>query len=105
MPGLNPVARKTCRLFMAMLDSKHALRGFCNRDIRDKLKATALLPRADETTQSRRVTRRFRRRRAHGLIAKVPRSHRWRITVLGQRLMPAAIRLRETALPDLLAAA
>jgi hypothetical protein len=39
------------------------------------------------------------------LIAKIPRSRRWRITSFGQRMMATAIQLREVNFPQLLAQA
>jgi hypothetical protein len=42
---------------------------------------------------------------AHGLIAKVPRSRRWRVSLGGRRLMASAIKLREVAFPKLFAQA
>ena len=42
---------------------------------------------------------------AHGLIAKIPRSRRWRVSLAGRRTMSTAIKLREVAYPSLFAAA
>ena len=42
---------------------------------------------------------------SHGLIAKVPRSRRWRVSLGGRRLMASAIKLREVAFPKLFAQA
>jgi DNA-binding IclR family transcriptional regulator len=53
----------------------------------------------------RQVTRLLRRLHAHGLIAKIPRSRRWRVSLGGRRLMASAIKLREVAFPKLFAQA
>jgi hypothetical protein len=50
------------------------------------------------------VTRARSRDRAHGvhlrgLVAKIPRSRRWRVTELGHAVMSAAIQLREEGFP------
>ena len=42
---------------------------------------------------------------AHGLIAKIPRSRRWRVSLAGRRTMSTAIKLREVAYPALFASA
>ncbi len=42
---------------------------------------------------------------AHGLLAKISRSRRWRTTRLGRRLMATAIQVREINFPQLLALA
>jgi hypothetical protein len=46
----------------------------------------------------------FRRLRAHGLIAKIPRSRRWRVSLAGRRTLSTAIKLRAIAYPALFAA-
>ena len=42
---------------------------------------------------------------ANGLVAKYPRSRRWRTTRLGRRVMATAIQVREFNFPQLLALA
>ena len=44
--------------------------------------------------QSAKVSRAFRRSHAHGLIAKIPRTRRWRVTAYGQ-VMEASFCLRD----------
>jgi hypothetical protein len=51
------------------------------------------------------VTRLLRRLYAQRLIAKIPHSHRWRVSLSGRRTMTAAIKLREVAYPGLFATA
>ena len=49
------------------------------------------------------LTRLLRRLRAHGLIAKIPHSRRWRVSLPGRRTVAAAVKLREVAHPRLFA--
>jgi hypothetical protein len=42
---------------------------------------------------------------ARGLVARIPRSRRWRVSLAGRRTMSTAIKLREVAYPALFAAA
>jgi hypothetical protein len=51
------------------------------------------------------VTRLLRRLHAHGPVAKIPHSRRWRVSLAGRRTMTTAIKLREVAYPSLFAAA
>ena len=78
------------------MDGNHCLRGFSNRDIRQQLSSTPHLRNCASSPQKARakVSRIFRRLRAHGLIAKIPRSRRWRVTRYGRRVMGAALYLR-----------
>ena len=46
-----------------------------------------------------RVTRQIQLLRAHGLVAKIPRSRRYRVTAKGEALMSAAIYVRHKYLP------
>jgi hypothetical protein len=48
----------------------------------------------NDDKQPSQVTRLFRRLDAHGLIAKIPRSRRWRVSLVGRRTMSTAIKLR-----------
>ena len=81
--GFNPLARHDAELFQSVMAGDHCLRGFKNCDIRARLASTGHL-RAfghDPIKQSAKVSRTFRRFHAHGLIAKVPRTRRWRVTL------------------------
>ena len=57
--------------------------GFSNRNLRDSL-APLLGRHSDQLTQGR-MTYQLRRLRLHGIIERVPRSHRYRLTGFGQR--------------------
>lgn len=59
-------------------------RGFSNRDLREYL--AALLGQPPETMTQGRMTYDLRRLRLHGLIARIPRSHRYRVTLFGFRI-------------------
>lgn len=56
---------------------------------------------ADPSRQSVEVPRILSRFHAHKLIAKIPRTRRWRVTDLGRRVMAASLRLRDAAFPEL----
>jgi hypothetical protein len=96
-PGFNPLAQNDTELFQAVMDRGHCLRGFTNRDIRIRLQSTQhLRPYAqDRKKASSKVSRIFRRFHAHGLIAKLPGSRRWRVTLYGRRVMGTALYIRE----------
>jgi hypothetical protein len=109
--GFNPVNRQEVDLFHAVMSGEHHVRGFTNRDLRQRLNQTELLrtkqttPEEDEKRRSAKTGRILARMHMHGLVAKIPRSRRWRTTALGRRLMTTAIQLREVNLPQLLALA
>jgi hypothetical protein len=76
------------------------IRGFSNPDIRDKLKDSSHLKDiADPRRGSAKVTPIFNRCRAHGLIAKIPHSRRWRLTKQDRIAMTASIQLHDIQFP------
>ena len=81
---------------------EHCLHGFSNRDIRARLTSTQFLRSCavDPKKASAKVGRCFRRLHAHGLIAKIPRTRRWRVTNYGRKVMGTTMYLREHHFPN-----
>jgi hypothetical protein len=92
--GFNPAAKTDVAVFEAILRGEHAIQGLRNADLRKGLD----LP-CDKSSASRKASawasRVLRRLHVHGLIAKVPRSRRWRPTKAGLAFMGLAIRLHD----------
>jgi hypothetical protein len=99
--AFNPIARVDSQLFGALLTGDHILHGFTNGDLRDKLRTTQLRLSDHAKTQSSQVSRLLHRLHVYGLVAKIPRSRRWRVSAGGYRIMSASIRLREIHFPSL----
>lgn len=99
--GLHPLRRNDLALFAAVLRGEHAIHGFRNRDIAAQLAPTSSRDPALAKKCGARVSRLLQLLRAHGLIAKIPRSRRYRLTPRGLQLMGAAIWLRREKFPDL----
>ena len=100
--GFNPLARPDAELFQGLMDGEHCLRGFTNRDIRARLQSKHHLRACGQATrrQSAKITRTFRRLHAHGLIAKIPHTRRWRVTGYGRQVMGTSLYLREHHFPN-----
>ena len=71
-------------------------RGFRHRDVRPAL--AQLLGQDPDTYSAGSMTYDLRRLRLHGLIARIPRSHRYRITDSGARIAMLFVRLYTRAL-------
>jgi hypothetical protein len=101
--AFNPLSEEDQRLFKALLSGDNAINGFRNRDIRERLTGTTLLRACgkDRHKQSAKVTRMLKRRHVYGLIAKIPRSRRWRLSKKGWALLRASVSLKEDAFPRL----
>jgi hypothetical protein len=95
--GFNPLSHDDTELFQAIMDGEHCLRGFTNREIRTRLQSTQHLRSCgqDQKKASSKVSRIFHRLHTHDLIAKFPRTRRWRVTHYGRRVMGTALYLRE----------
>jgi hypothetical protein len=100
--GLNPLRRDDVALFCAVMHGEHFIRGFTNRDLTARLAGKRPSDPDARKRQSARTTRLIQVLRAHGLIAKIPRSRRYRITLRGVSIMGAAIHLKEEALAHIL---
>jgi len=88
--GLNPLAAEDAALLAAISDPKWMIQGLRNRDV-----AAVLYPEEtkDITVRRRRsahVTHLLRLLRAHGLLEKIPATHRYQV--------PAEARIRIQAL-------
>jgi len=91
------------RIFKALLSGANTINGFRNRDIRARLAGSPLLRGCGRcvSKQSARISRLLKRFHIYGLIAKVPRSRRWRLTKKGWALLSVAISLKEQTFPVL----
>jgi hypothetical protein len=76
----------------------HLLKGFKNADIREWLWGPSR-DRAQKTRKANAVTRLLKRLHVRRLIAKIPRTRRWRTTALGQKLLGTIIQWHYHGLP------
>jgi hypothetical protein len=86
--ALNPFAPDDARLLSAICAGEFLIQGFRNRDLRLALFAHAP-SKLQQRRQSAAITRKLALLRAHRLIAKVPKSHRYHVTPRGRRLISA----------------
>lgn len=95
--ALNVLSPQELELFRAALLGAHRLHGLRNRDLAQQLYASAPQDPVEKRRRTARVSRLLQLLRAHGLIAKISHSHRYRITAKGEALMGAAIYVRYKA--------
>ena len=101
----HPVTRHDADLFSAVLDGAHHLRGFRNRDLVRRLYPSPPATRLESRRRAAVVTRAISKLRGHSLIARIPRTRRYRATRLGQQVMYAAVSYRNPDFPRLYAQA
>ena len=97
--ALQPLGCADQALFRATLRGEHAVRGFRNGELAQLLFGPNPDDPGERRRQCGRVSRRISLLRAHGLVAKFPRSRRYRVTESGQRFMSTAIHLRTELFP------
>lgn len=92
--ALQPLGADDQALFQAALRGEHAVRGFRNGELAQQLFGARPKDPVERRRQCGRISRRISLLRAHGLIAKFPRSRRYRVTQSGQRFMSTAVSVR-----------
>lgn len=94
--ALNPFATRDAQLLEAVAHGEFTITGFRNRDIHTLLLGEKPGHPRDARRQSNAITRQLRLLRAHGLIKKVPRTHRYLLTKSGQTIITALLTARQS---------
>ena len=101
--GLRIGDPREVELLSAIARGEFKTAGFRNRDIRRLLHPqSATMAPHEQRRCAARIGRRLRLLRAHGLIRKVQRSHRYELTARGRLLTAALFALRDATLGSLL---
>jgi len=101
--GLRIGDKNDVALLQAISRGDWATAGFRNRDLRPLLYPGTRLASAETARKlSARTGRQLRLLRAHGIINKVPKSHRYRLTDKGQLLTAALFAAREATVEKLI---
>jgi hypothetical protein len=104
--ALNPLAPADVKLLEAISRGEFMLNGFRNRDLRALLYPGSESAEPSEAKrQAAKVTRLLRLLRAHGLINKVPKTHRYQVSPEGRRKVAALLAARNVNCEQLLKAA
>jgi hypothetical protein len=97
--GFNPAKEADVRLFGAVLDGNHVVRGFRNSDIRETLYGSTE-DAGERRRQSTAVGRMLKRLHVRGLIVKVPHSRRWHVSRKGHDVLGAVVQLYYHGIPE-----
>jgi hypothetical protein len=92
--ALNPLAADDAALLTAVLDPKFTVNGLRNRDLVAMLYPTPPASDQQRRQRSRRVTRLIRILRGHGVLHKVPTTHRYVVSEHGRRAVTALLAAR-----------
>ena len=89
--ALNPLSKDDHALLQTISKGEFTLSGFRNRDLR-----SALYPEGNASKKTIRrhaaaITRKLALLRPHGLVKKVPKTHRYQLTDNGRRIITALL--------------
>src|SRR5205085_756824 len=89
--ALHPFDEQDHQLLSAINRGEFAINGLRNRDLQSLLYASEASSKAEQRRRSAAVSRKLRILRAHGLIRKLPRTHRYRVTEEGRMILNAVL--------------
>lgn len=99
--ALNPLAEDDATLLQAISRGEFQLQGFRNRDLRALLFGDPPTDEKQKRSQTGKVTRLIRLLRAHGLVHKVSRTHRYIVSPNGRQIINALLAARSASIHDL----
>lgn len=103
--GLNLLAEEDAALLAVVGRPEFGVSGLRNRDLVAGLYTQPAADAPAGRRRSARVTRLLRLLRAHGVLQKVPKSHRYRVTAAGRVVITAVLAARNAATEQLVALA
>jgi hypothetical protein len=103
--GLNLLGREDARLLETVGRGEFLISGFRNRDLQTHLFTSASDNAKEQRRRSGQVTRKLRMLRAHGLIHKVPHTHRYLVSSKGRQVISALAAARAADIEKLSKAA
>jgi hypothetical protein len=99
--ALNPLAAGDAALLEAVSRHEFLINGLRNRDLRGLLFKGRAADAAEERRRSAAVTRQLRLLRGHGLLHKVPKTHRYVVSDAGRRALTALLAARGASVEEL----
>lgn len=96
--ALRPCSGADGPLLEAVCRGEHLITGFRNRDLYRHLYGEPTRSKRKRRRLTARITRLIRILRGHGLVAKIPKTHRYRATTKGLRVLTACVALRNAPL-------
>lgn len=99
--GLRPWSADEVALFEAVNRGEFCVNGLRNRDLQKLLHATAPKSAEERRRRSARISYLLRILRAHGVLHKVPKSHRYKISPKGHDLLVAVLTAHNASIEKL----
>jgi hypothetical protein len=103
--ALHPFDPGDCALLEAIHRGEFTINGLRNRDMQRLLYSTPANSKPETRRRSAAVSRKLRLLRAHGLIQKLPHTHRYQVTENGRFILNAVLSARHATVNQLIAKA
>ena len=101
--ALNPLSPEDAGLLEAILDPKFVVNGLRNQDLVQMLYPKPSTDKQEKRRRSGRATRVIRLLRGHGLLQKVPKSHRYQLSADARKRITAVLAARNVNVETLTA--
>ena len=95
--ALNPLAADDARLLESVSRHEFMINGLRNRDLRALLFPTQSADPKEQRKRSAAITRKLRLLQAHGLLQKIPHTHRYLVTEPGRAAITALLAARNAS--------
>jgi hypothetical protein len=105
MRALHPFDPADHALLKAVNRGEFTIHGLRNRDLQALLYSTPPKSASDKCRRSAAISRKLRLLRAHGLIRKLPHTHRYRVTSEGRLILNAILSAHRFTVQQLTTAA
>jgi hypothetical protein len=103
--GLNPLHEPDAQLLEAVSKGEFLIHGLRNRDLQAVFFPDATDSKKEKRRRSSQISRKLRMLRAHGLLSKLPNTHRYIVSDKGRRVITALLTVRQTDINQLQQAA
>ena len=99
--ALHPFEPADLALLQAVNRGEFTINGLRNRDLQALLFSTAPSTAAERHRRSAAISRKLRMLRAHGIIHKLPHTHRYQVTDQGRLILNAVLSAQRTTTQQL----
>lgn len=103
--ALHPFEARDLALLRIVNRGEFAINGLKNRDLQDLLYDSPAKNKSEQRRRSAALSRKLKLLRVHGIIRKLPHTHRYRVTDNGRKLLNAILSAQRITLGQILAVA
>ncbi|MBU1854586.1 MAG: hypothetical protein KKF89_02610 [Nanoarchaeota archaeon] len=99
--ALNPFSKDDSTLLKTLMKGEYLINGFRNKDIRDQIFPHSPETKEESKKRSSNISRKLRMLRAHNLITKTRKTHRYQLTVKARKLITALIAAENASIEEI----